>query len=156
MTGLSGGGNRSSWRKPLTNRVRLVLQVVQEYQERKTRIARLEQEVEEKRSTLEHQQGETERIKAEWLEPLKSLMARINQNFSYFFRCMRCAGEVDLFVPENEVGSAGLDANLKRYPQEQQDPRIYWSCKIFTGPTNFFSYLYQPWGGKLVNKNVPE
>ena len=42
-------------------------------------------------------------LKEQWLEPLKQLIDRINENFTFFFSAMDCAGEVDLHQPENPV-----------------------------------------------------
>ena len=44
-----------------------------------------------------------EEVKAKWIEPLKDLIGRINQNFGYYFSTMKCAGEVDLAIPNNPV-----------------------------------------------------
>ena len=41
-------------------------------------------------------------MKERWLNPLKELVEKINEKFSYFFSSMQCAGEVDLHT-ENEV-----------------------------------------------------
>lgn len=56
-----------------------------------------------KQQQLDGHQEEVDKAKREWLEPLQSLIEKINENFSYFFSCMNCAGEVDLKIPENSV-----------------------------------------------------
>ncbi|XP_078313053.1 structural maintenance of chromosomes protein 5-like [Crassostrea virginica] len=76
--------------------------VVQEYRERKTEISRLESDVENRERALSGHQEKIEEIKRQWLDPLRELMEKINENFGYFFSCMKCAGEVDLSVPANE------------------------------------------------------
>ncbi len=81
--------------------------VVDQYNKRKKTIAKLEKSKEEKEKALEKHQEEIEEVKAAWLGPLKELLDRINDNFSYFFTCMKCAGEVDLKVPENPVSQKG-------------------------------------------------
>ena len=42
-------------------------------------------------------------VKQQWMEPLQALISRINHSFSFFFKTMKCAGEVDLHIPENPV-----------------------------------------------------
>ena len=37
------------------------------------------------------------------METLQDLIRRINKSFSFFFKSMKCAGEVDLHIPENPV-----------------------------------------------------
>lgn len=41
--------------------------------------------------------------KERWIGPLKRLVERINVKFSEFFQIMKCAGEVNLKIPENPV-----------------------------------------------------
>lgn len=81
----------------------LIYQVVQEYRDRKAEISKLESDVENRERALSGHQEKIEEIKRQWLEPLRELMEKINENFGYFFSCMKCAGEVDLSVPANEV-----------------------------------------------------
>ncbi|XP_063435345.1 structural maintenance of chromosomes protein 5-like [Mytilus trossulus] len=75
--------------------------VVKEYRQRKKEIAQLEKDVTNRQQQLHGHQEEVEKAKTEWLEPLRALIERINENFSYFFTCMKCAGEIDLNVPDN-------------------------------------------------------
>ncbi|KAL5004129.1 hypothetical protein ScPMuIL_017585 [Solemya velum] len=75
---------------------------VREYKHRKKEINRLEREVDEKKRNLENFQKDIEEAKRLWYEPLKELFANINTNFGFFFKCLKCAGEVDLFEPENK------------------------------------------------------
>ena len=82
--------------------------VVQEYRERKAEISRLESDVENRERALSGHQEKIEEIKRQWLDPLRELMEKINENFGYFFSCMKCAGEVDLSVPANEVSDAAI------------------------------------------------
>ncbi|OWF46168.1 Structural maintenance of chromosomes protein 5 [Mizuhopecten yessoensis] len=76
--------------------------IVKEYEARKKEIAALEAELEKRRRTMAGHQEEIERAKQQWLEPLKGLIDTINDNFSYFFSCMNCAGEIELHQPENQ------------------------------------------------------
>ncbi|ESP05608.1 hypothetical protein LOTGIDRAFT_102434, partial [Lottia gigantea] len=75
--------------------------VVKEYHKRKDSINKLEKELKQRLTAKENHQDEVNRAKEEWLGPLQQLIARINKNFSYFFQCMKCAGEVELAIPEN-------------------------------------------------------
>jgi len=59
-------------------------------------VSRLEQDLSEHRS-------ETTTVKHRWIEPVKELIGRINRNFSAYFAAMKCAGEVDISVPDNPV-----------------------------------------------------
>lgn len=76
--------------------------VVRDYRQRKRNIGHLEKELDTKKEDLDNHQAEIEQAKQQWIKPLKELMNRINTSFSYFFSCMKCAGEVDLHVPEKE------------------------------------------------------
>lgn len=76
---------------------------MKEYETRKKEIAALESQLEKRRQNMAGHQEEVERAKQQWLEPLKDLIDQINENFSYFFTSMNCAGEIELNVPENLV-----------------------------------------------------
>lgn len=75
--------------------------IVKEYEDRKKEIAALETELETRRRDMAGHQEEVDRAKQQWLEPLKALIDTINNNFSYFFSCMNCAGEIELSQPDN-------------------------------------------------------
>ncbi|KAK6178810.1 hypothetical protein SNE40_011310 [Patella caerulea] len=75
--------------------------IVIEYNNRKEEIANLEKVLDERLNAKESHQEEITRAKEQWLGPLQELIGKINQNFSYFLECMKCAGEVELAVPEN-------------------------------------------------------
>ena len=78
-------------------------QVVLEFNQRKKEIQRLNQEHTVKSTALERHQSEIEEIRQAWIGPLQDLISRINANFSHFMKCLKCAGEVDLNIPENHV-----------------------------------------------------
>lgn len=75
--------------------------VVREYRQRKKEICQLEKDLANRQQALDGHQEEIEKAKKDWLEPLQNLIEKINENFSYFFSCMNCAGEVDLNIPDN-------------------------------------------------------
>ncbi|XP_041363245.1 structural maintenance of chromosomes protein 5-like [Gigantopelta aegis] len=75
--------------------------VICEYRKRKEEIARLEAELEKKMVDKTSHQAEIEDAKRQWMEPLQQKIAQINNNFGYFFTCMKCTGEVDLNIPPN-------------------------------------------------------
>ncbi|XP_070542159.1 structural maintenance of chromosomes protein 5-like [Ptychodera flava] len=75
-------------------------EVVDDYNNRKKEIAKLSSEVEKKRQLVERHQQEIAEVKDKWLAPLQELMAQISDRFSYFFKCLGCAGEVDLYKGE--------------------------------------------------------
>ncbi|XP_006816752.1 structural maintenance of chromosomes protein 5-like, partial [Saccoglossus kowalevskii] len=76
--------------------------IVEEYRQRKQEITNLAAQVEKKKVMLEKHQQEIADIKVKWLTPLQELISRISDRFAYFFKCMGCAGEVDLYKGENE------------------------------------------------------
>jgi chromosome segregation ATPase len=78
---------------------------VKDYQERKKLIAKMQKDVETVELKLDTHKGDIDQVKRRWIEPLQELIARINKNFAYFFRCLKCAGEVDLDIPENPVST---------------------------------------------------
>lgn len=95
--------------------------VVQEYRDRKAEISKLESDVENRERALSGHQEKIEEIKRQWLEPLRELMEKINENFGYFFSCMNCAGEVDLSVPANEEDYEKYGVRIKvKYRDAEQ------------------------------------
>ena len=80
-----------------------LLQVVKEYEERRREIRKLEKNITQQEQELAKHKEDIEKIKKEWLEPLKELIKQISNNFRNFFRMLKCAGEVELAVPENPV-----------------------------------------------------
>lgn len=95
--------------------------VVQEYRDRKAEISKLESDVENRERALSGHQEKIEEIKRQWLEPLRELMEKINENFGYFFSCMKCAGEVDLSVPANEEDYEKYGVRIKvKYRDAEQ------------------------------------
>ena len=91
----------------------IILQVIQEYKQRKKDISVLKEDVVQREEELNKHKEEIENIKVAWLEPLQALISRINHNFSYFFRNMNCAGEVDLKVPDPPVSHIPTDKLLQ-------------------------------------------
>jgi len=57
---------------------------------------------------LVQHRNETATVKERWIEPVKRLISRISRNFSQYFAAMKCAGEVDVSVPDNPV-CVGVD-----------------------------------------------
>ena len=45
---------------------------------------------------MEQQSSEMEEVKRKWLDPLRELIAAVNEKFSCYFRQMGCAGQVRL------------------------------------------------------------
>ncbi|XP_067666413.1 structural maintenance of chromosomes protein 5-like [Haliotis asinina] len=75
--------------------------VVREFQQRKKEIHRLQCDLEKRTRERDNHHHEIEEAKRNWLGPLRELIHRINDNFGYFFTCMKCTGEVDISIPEN-------------------------------------------------------
>lgn len=95
--------------------------VIREYRQRKREIIQLEKDLATKQQQLDGHQEEVDKAKREWLEPLQGLVEKINENFSYFFSCMNCAGEVDLNIPENpeDYEKYGIKIKVKFRDSEQ-------------------------------------
>ncbi|XP_054996590.1 structural maintenance of chromosomes protein 5 isoform X2 [Sorex araneus] len=75
--------------------------VVEEYTKREEEIEQLTEELKIKKVELDQYRENISQVKERWLNPLKELVEKINEKFSYFFSSMQCAGEVDLHT-ENE------------------------------------------------------
>ncbi|XP_055434263.1 structural maintenance of chromosomes protein 5 isoform X1 [Bubalus kerabau] len=75
--------------------------VVEEYTKREEEIEQLTAELKIKKVELDKYRENISQVKERWLNPLKELVEKINEKFSYFFSSMQCAGEVDLHT-ENE------------------------------------------------------
>ena len=87
-------------------------QVLEEFKNREEEIKRLKKESKKCEGDLTAHRHEISEIKGQWLDPLKELIGCINENFGRFFHSMKCAGEVDLNVPENPVGTVQGDSAL--------------------------------------------
>jgi len=77
--------------------------VIADFEARRRRIDQLEADVVNHSEALDQHRNETAAVKQRWLEPVKTLIGRISRNFSQYFAAMKCAGEVDVSVPENPV-----------------------------------------------------
>ncbi|KAL3866036.1 hypothetical protein ACJMK2_043377 [Sinanodonta woodiana] len=96
----------------LSDQIRLV---VQEYRKRKKEISVMEKQLEVRLAEKNHHHQDIEEAKAHWIQPLQELISRINDSFSHFMKCLKCAGEVDLSVPENpeDYGRYGIRIRVK-------------------------------------------
>ena len=85
------------------------MQVITDFEARKQRIDQLETDVVRHEEALVQHRNETTAVKQRWLEPVKDLVGRISRNFSQYFAAMKCAGEVDVSVPDNPVRQSVID-----------------------------------------------
>ncbi|KAF7655218.1 hypothetical protein LDENG_00059390, partial [Lucifuga dentata] len=94
--------------------------VVEEFERREQEIKNLEKELEEKSKSLNAYRQNITEAKQRWLNPLKQLVDQINDKFSYFFRSMDCAGEVDLhYENEEEYDKYGIRIRVKFHSSTQ-------------------------------------
>ncbi|XP_077438004.1 structural maintenance of chromosomes protein 5 [Vanacampus margaritifer] len=94
--------------------------VVEECSKRLQEINELEQELAEKNDSLTAFRQRMSQAKENWLNPLKQLVEQINDKFSEFFRFMKCAGEVDLHVDnEDEYDKYGINIRVKFHESSQ-------------------------------------
>jgi len=77
--------------------------VISDFEQRRQRIERLTADVSRLEEQLANHRDETAIVKERWIEPVKQLIGRISRNFSQYFAAMKCAGEVDVSVPDNPV-----------------------------------------------------
>ncbi|KAK3581703.1 hypothetical protein CHS0354_031101 [Potamilus streckersoni] len=89
--------------------------VVQEYRKRMKEISVMEKQLEVRLAEKNHHHQDIEEAKAHWIQPLKQLISRINDSFSHFMKCLKCAGEVDLSVPGDpeDYGHYGICIRVK-------------------------------------------
>jgi len=78
-------------------------QVISDFEQRRQRIERLTADVARLDQALVQHRNDTAAVKQRWIEPVKELIGRISRNFSQYFAAMKCAGEVDVSVPDNPV-----------------------------------------------------
>ena len=78
-------------------------QVISVFEQRRQRIERLTADVARLDQALVQHRNDTAAVKQRWIEPVKELIGRISRNFSQYFAAMKCAGEVDVSVPDNPV-----------------------------------------------------
>uniref|UniRef100_A0A8B9CTA5 Structural maintenance of chromosomes protein 5 n=1 Tax=Anser brachyrhynchus TaxID=132585 RepID=A0A8B9CTA5_9AVES len=88
--------------------------IVEEYSKQTHEIQQLKEDLEEKKKELDNYKRNISQIKERWLNPLKSLIEKINEKFSNFFSSMQCVGEVDLHVEnEEEYDKYGIRIRVK-------------------------------------------
>ncbi|XP_053322557.1 structural maintenance of chromosomes protein 5 [Spea bombifrons] len=88
--------------------------VVDEYNKRNKELQDLTKELEQKQSELDNYRQNISQVKEKWLNPLKQLVEKINEQFSGFFRSMQCVGEVDLHTEnEEEYDKYGIRIRVK-------------------------------------------
>ncbi|KAM4810434.1 structural maintenance of chromosomes protein 5 [Rhinophrynus dorsalis] len=75
--------------------------VVEDYTKRTTEIQETTEKLDRQKTELENYRQNISQMKEKWLNPLKHLVEKINEQFSSFFSSMQCVGEVDLHT-ENE------------------------------------------------------
>ncbi|XP_057682947.1 structural maintenance of chromosomes protein 5 [Corythoichthys intestinalis] len=94
--------------------------VVEECKKREQEIKELEQELIEKNAALASLRKKKLQAKESWLNPLKQLVEQINDKFSDFFRAMKCVGEVDLHIEnEEEYDKYGITIRVKFHESSQ-------------------------------------
>ncbi|XP_070206218.1 structural maintenance of chromosomes protein 5-like [Littorina saxatilis] len=76
--------------------------VIKQYHDREREIARIQSSLEKQEQEEQRVRGNVTEMRNQWLNPLKELIERINENFSFFFTAMGCNGEVDLSIPEDQ------------------------------------------------------
>ncbi|XP_030832464.1 structural maintenance of chromosomes protein 5 isoform X1 [Strongylocentrotus purpuratus] len=76
--------------------------VVRDYEKRKKEIRIVEAEVLKEEEEVSNHKARIDNLKETWLGELTGLVGKINSKFSKFFSTMGCAGEVDLFCPNEE------------------------------------------------------
>ncbi|KAM4708555.1 structural maintenance of chromosomes protein 5 [Discoglossus pictus] len=88
--------------------------VVEDYTKRTKEIQEMTAELDQKRNELENYRQNISQVKEKWLNPLKHLVEKINEQFSNFFTSMQCVGEVDLHTEsEEEYDKYGIRIRVK-------------------------------------------
>ncbi|KAF6036619.1 SMC5 [Bugula neritina] len=83
--------------------------------ERAARIEKLEKKMAGNNAAQTAHKDEISQLRDSWLPPLQEIIDKVNQQFSSYFRQMKCAGEVTLRVPPNpdEFENYGIGINVK-------------------------------------------
>ena len=81
----------------------LRMQVISDFEQRRQRIERLTADTSRLDQELVQHRSETAAVKERWIESVKELIGRISRTFSQYFSAMKCAGEVDVSIPDNPV-----------------------------------------------------
>ncbi|KAG7283860.1 hypothetical protein CRUP_034047 [Coryphaenoides rupestris] len=94
--------------------------VVEEYNRREQEMQNLEKELKDQSDSLNSYRLNISEAKERWLNPLRQLVAQINDKFSDFFRSMQCVGEVDLHSEkEEEYDKYGIRIRVKFHNSTQ-------------------------------------
>ncbi|XP_018089931.1 structural maintenance of chromosomes protein 5 isoform X1 [Xenopus laevis] len=92
----------------------LTASVVDDYNKRTKEIQEVTEELNRKKLELEDYRKNISQVKEKWLNPLKQLIEKINDQFSSFFSSMQCVGEVDLHTEkEEEYDKYGIRIRVK-------------------------------------------
>lgn len=73
-----------------------IIQLIQEYKERKLNIRNLEIQLENLNNHTQSKEKEIETLLSEWLPKLKALVSLLNTNFSRFLTSFGCDGLIEL------------------------------------------------------------
>jgi len=90
------------------------MQVMDEFKERAARIEKLEKKMAGNNAAQTAHKDEISQLRDSWLPPLQEIIDKVNQQFSSYFRQMKCAGEVTLRVPPNPVSEPLLYSIILR------------------------------------------
>ena len=88
---------------------------VEEYTELKLTIRELEAELKQREDLMSSKSSKLQHLKESWLESLRSLVEKINANFSSYFSWLGFAGEVglDTGLHENDFENYGVKVRVK-------------------------------------------
>lgn len=99
---------------------------MQDFELRKKEIAQNREQLQKLSAELEQKQAELATVKERWLQPLKKLMQRIDDNFSRAMKGMGHAGDVLLRGEGNEFSEYGIVIRVKyRDNEELQELSAY-------------------------------
>ena len=89
--------------------------IVEEYTDLKLTIRELETELKQREDLMDSKSSQLQQLKQSWLESLRSLVERINSNFSSYFSRLGFAGEVGLStgLHENDFENYGVKVRVK-------------------------------------------
>ncbi|XP_065886408.1 structural maintenance of chromosomes protein 5-like isoform X2 [Dysidea avara] len=114
---------------------------VEQYDKRRKEIKLLKQEVNELQNKYADYTERMEEMKDKWLDPLKSLIGRVDEKFSTFFRDMGCAGEISLLEDkDNDFSKYGIVVKVKF--RSEEDLQVLTTCRQSGGERNVATMLY--------------
>eukprot|EP01132_Coremiostelium_polycephalum_P003135 gene3135-3919_t len=90
--------------------------IIEQYEQRKIEIQEMEDRINGRRNNLQSINDQMEKVKKEWMDPVKYYLEEINKRFKDYFSNIKCQGEVQLGFDEtapDDFSKYSIDIRVK-------------------------------------------